>query len=121
MNINDIIYIGSFALFLTGAYLFFRSQRKRTAHRLMLAGILVDFFATVIPHSGFKSVAINVGSSLSIVSAMALAVLVWLLFLVSIFVRVTQQHTYYCRMLILIIILWFVDLVLFLYAVYRLY
>lgn len=121
MGLGDIIYFAAYGIFLTGAFLFFRSSRKTTAHRMMTAGVLVDFFATVMPHSGFKSVAINVGSSATIISAMGLAAMVWLLFLASLFIRATQKNHYYYRMILSIIVLWFLNLVLFLHGVYRQY
>jgi len=84
----------------------------------MVAGVLIDFFATVIPHAGFKSLAINIGASAAIISGISLGVIVWTLFLAAVFVRLMGRIPLFCAMVAIIKVVWFIDLMLFMHGVY---
>ncbi len=85
----------------------------------MTGGVVLDFFATVIPSYGIKSLAIGIGSSMTIIAAIALGVVVWCLFLATVFLRLVEKHALSCVLVTVMTIAWFVDLVLFINGVYR--
>jgi hypothetical protein len=85
----------------------------------MVIGVLIDFFATVIPNTGFKSFAINIGASPPIMSGIIIGIFVWLLFLVSIFIRLMEKASMFYFIITLIKVLWFIDIILFMYGVYN--
>lgn len=118
MPAQDFVYFIAYGLFLVGASLTLRRARPRASLWLMVAGVLLDFFATILPNAGFKSLAIGIGSSPAIVSGIALDVLVWTAFLAGVFVRLMGRQTLYYSIIVVIKIMWFVDLVLLLYGVY---
>ena len=86
----------------------------------MVAGVLIDFFATVLPNTGFKSLAIGIGDSAPIIWGITLGVLVWTLFLVAVFIRLMERMTLFYFTIALIKVVWFIDLILFMYGVYTL-
>ena len=118
MSRFDAIYFIAFAVFLAGAGASQRTLHRRRALWVMVAGVLLDFFATIMPAPGFKSLAINIGSNRYIMAGIMLGVVVWCLFLVAVFVRLMNQPVRYARMLSAIKIIWFVDLALLLQGVY---
>lgn len=115
----DSLYLAAFCIFLIGASLTLREISPPYSLWIMVGGVLIDFFATVIPNRGFKSMAIGIGSSAEIVSGIVLGVLVWTIFLAAIFVRIRGNQSFFCTIIALIKLLWFVDLVLFFYGVYN--
>jgi len=119
MPVFDIICFAAFCVFLVGASLHSRGIRQTRALWFMVAGILTDFFTTILPNSGCKSLAIGIGSNPEIVAAIVLGVLVWTLFLAAVFVRIMGKTALFHGMITLIKVIWFVDLVLFVYGVYH--
>jgi len=118
MSALDSIYFVAYALFLAGASLTLRRIRPGASLWVMVAGVVIDFFATVIPCAGFKSLAIGIGSSPAIVSAISLGVGIWTAFLAAVFIRLMGRQALFHTILIFIKIFWFIDLVLFMYGVY---
>ena len=117
---TNSIYFFAYGLFLTGVFLGLKKHNRLTALWIMVCGVVLDFFATVIPCSGFKSLAINIGGSGIIVSGIALGVLVWVLFLVAFFVRLMEKQRLFSRMITIIAIAWCADLAVLLYGIYSL-
>lgn len=119
MPVFDIISFAAFCIFLIGASLHFRGLRQTRALWCMVTGVLMDFFATILPNPGCKSLAIGIGSSPEIIAAIVLGVLVWTLFLAAVFVRLMGKTALFNRVITLIKVIWFIDLVLFMYGVYH--
>ena len=120
MSLNDTIYFISFSAFLAGMSLYFQGVKKSTSFWVMTVSVLVDFFATIIPNNGFKSLSINIGSSAMIMSAISLGILVWVLFLVAVFVKVMEKYFLFNILITIISVLWFIDIILYMYGVYTL-
>ncbi len=120
MPLNDIIYFISFAAFLIGMSLNFRDIKKRPCFWIMTISILADFFATILPNNGFKSMSINVGSSAMIMSAISLGIFVWILFLIAVSVRVMEKYDLFNTLITAVSVLWFLDIILYMYGVYTL-
>jgi len=119
MVLYDWVCCITYVCFLCGAAGYFRNHAPARSLWIMAASVTVDFFATVIPNSGCKSLAINIGASLEIIAAITLGAFVWLLFLGAVFVRLMGKPTLFFVFISSIKILWFVDLVLFFHGVVR--
>jgi hypothetical protein len=120
MSFYDTLYIAGYVLFLWGAGLACRGRRQKYALWIMGAGMLVNFFGTVIPNPGFQSLAIGVGSNAAIVCAISLGVAVWAAFLAAVFVRLMGRKELFFYLIVCIKICWLADLILFIYGVYAL-
>ena len=120
MSPYDVIYIVGYILFLSGAALACRGLRQKHALWIMGAGMMVNFFGTVIPNPGFQSLAIGVGSNAAIVWAISLGVAVWAAFLTAVFVRLMGRKKLFFYLIVCIKICWLADLILFIYGVYAL-
>lgn len=118
MVLLDGMYFVAYGAFLLGAAFYVRNIGESRAYWIMAVAVALDFFATVIPSYGFKSVAIGIGSSVTIITAIALGVVVWCLFLGVVFLRLVGKHALSSALLTVITIAWFIDLVLFLKGVY---
>ncbi|MCX8043079.1 MAG: hypothetical protein N3B18_03025 [Desulfobacterota bacterium] len=117
----DGVYCAAYIMFLTGAACAFSGWIPAGSLWLMAGGITVDFFATVIPNSGCKSLAINIGTHPLIIVAISICVMVWLLFLGAVFVHLMGRSAHFFVMIVITKVLWFLDLVLFFYGVYALH
>jgi hypothetical protein len=120
MSPYDILYIVAYALFLCGASLACRGVWQKQALWIMGAGMLINFFGTVIPNPGFQSLAIGIGSNAAIVWAIALGVAVWAVFLAAVFVRLMGRRELFFSLIVGIKLCWLADLILFIYGVYAL-
>ena len=119
MPLVDGIYFLAFGLFLVGSSLHLRGVASRPALWLMAFSVVLDFYATIIPSSGFKSLAINIGAHLAIITGITLEISVWCLFLAAVFVRLMGKQPLFYRAITAIKILWFISLVAFMYGVYK--
>jgi hypothetical protein len=119
MPINDLTYFIAFCVFLIGTYLHFRGIKPKYSLWVMAAGVLIDYFATILPNTGFKSLAINIGTSVTIVLGATLGVLVWTLFLAAVFVRLMGRLTLFYVIIVAIKVMWFLNIVFYLYGVYH--
>lgn len=115
---QDIVYFTAYVIFLVGSSLTLRQIRPVVSLWVMVTGVLIDFFATILPNAGFKSLAIGIGSSPEILAGITLGVLVWTVFLAAVFVRLMGRQSLYYSIIVAIKIMWFVDLVLLMYGVY---
>ena len=120
MLVNDIVYFIAFCIFLIGASLYLRGIKDKYSLWIMVVGVLIDFFATILPNTGFKSLAIGIESSAELISGIILGVLVWTLFLGAVFVRLMGKQSLFYIMITVIKIAWFIDLVLVMHGVYNL-
>lgn len=120
MPLTDSIYFIAFGLFLIGASLHLRGIAGRPALWLMALSVVLDFYATIIPSDGFKSLAINIGASLAIITGITLEITVWCLFLAAVFVRLMGKQPMFYWAITVIKVLWFISLVSFMYGVYKL-
>ena len=119
MPINDLTYFIAFCVFLIGTYLHFRGIKPKYSLWVMAAGVLIDYFATILPNTGFKSLAINIGTSVTIVLGATLGVLVWTLFLAAVFVRLMGRLTLFYVIIVALKVMWFLNIVFYLYGVYH--
>jgi len=120
MPIYDLIYFIAFCIFLVGSSLNLRGIKFRFSLWIMVIAVLIDFFATVIPNTGFKSLSINIGVSFPIITGTILGVIVWILFLAAVFVRLMGKMPLFYVIITVIKVVWFVELISFLYGVYNL-
>lgn len=119
MPLQDASYAIAYIVFLFGAAGTMRSSKARTPLWVMCCGITIDFFATVVPWSGTKSLAINVGANPQIVAAIVLGFVPWAGFLLALVARLMGKTPLFHGLLVLIEATWFVDLVLFVIGVYQ--
>lgn len=119
MSFFDGLCCVAYVLFLLGEAQSFRGSAPSTSLWVMVFAVTADFFTTVVPNPGCKSVAINIGSSPEIITAIVLCVVAWLTFLGAVFVRLMGRMTLFFVLLVATKLLWFVDLVLFFYGVYN--
>lgn len=117
MSFFDSLCYVAYVLFLLAAAHNFRVTASRISLWVMGAAVTADFFTTVVPNPGCKSLAINIGSSSEIITAIVLCVVVWLTFLGAVFVRLMGRTKLFFALLVATKLLWFVDLVLFFFGV----
>ena len=116
----DIVYFIAFCIFLTGASLSFRGIKEKYSLWIMATGVLIDFFATILPSTGFKSLAIGIEGSAELITGIILEVLVWNLFLGAVFVRLMGKFSFFYIIITVIKVSWFIDLILIIHGVYGL-
>ncbi len=121
MPVTDSIYFIAFCIFLFGAALHLRGIKKSYTLWVMSLGVIIDFYATIIPSDGFKSLAINIGASTAILTGITLEIIVWCLFLAAVFIRLMGRFPLFYFMITVIKVLWFIDLISFIYGVYPAY
>lgn len=119
MSLFDGLCCVAYVLFLLGEAQNFWGSVPAKSLWVMVLAVTTDFFITVVPNPGCKSLAINIGSSPEIITAIVLCVVVWLTFLGAVFVRLMGRMTLFFVLLVATKLLWFVDLVLFFYGVYN--
>lgn len=119
MPLQDVTYAVAYAVFLIGVAGTLRTRGARAPLWIMCCGITIDFFATVVPWSGTKSLAINVGANPLIVAAIVLGFVPWAGFLLALVARLMGKTSLFCGLLVLTEAAWFVDLVLFVAGVYQ--
>ncbi len=111
------VYFFALGLFIAGTILHMSGRYMRTALWLMTAGVIIDFFATVLPHTGFKSLVIGIDFSASIVCGIFLGVSTWVIFLSALFVRLSGRTRLFHRLIIAIAVIWSLNLALCLYGI----
>ncbi len=114
----DSVYFIAFVIFLIGAGLSLRGIKPRGSMGVMIFGVLIDFFASVLPNSGFKSLAIGIGNNPAIITGITLGIVIWALFLAAVFVRLMDKTAFFFVLIGLIKVVWFVDIMFFMYGVY---
>ncbi len=116
----DSIYFIAYGLFLTGAAMCLRGYSPAASLWIMATGVLLDFFGAVLPYPGLKSLAIAITGNMPIIMGITLDVVVWIFFLGALFVRLLQhKQAIFFRLITIIKIVWFADLMLFFHGVYN--
>jgi hypothetical protein len=116
---NDIEYMIAYCIFLIGASISFQNNAPRSALITMSAGIALDFLASVLPVMKVKSLAIDIPSNPAIAGGIILGIVIWILFLASIFVWTIKKTSLFHILITVIEVLWFLSLMLFLYGIYK--
>ena len=116
---GDFIYLIAYCLFLIGAANSFQNNVPQSSIWTMSVAVLIDFLGSVLPVMRVKSLAINLPGNPAITAAIFLGILVWLLFLFSLFVWKIKKIRLFHFIILSIEIIWFIDYVLLLYGVYK--
>jgi hypothetical protein len=116
---GDFIYLIAYCLFLIGAANSFQNNVPQSSIWTMSVAVVIDFLGSVLPVMRVKSLAINLPGNPAITAAIFLGILVWLLFLFSLFVWKIKKIRLFHFIILSIEIIWFIDYVLLLYGVYK--
>ena len=116
---GDFIYIIAYCLFLIGAANSFQNNVPQSSIWTMSVAVVIDFLGSVLPVMRVKSLAINLPGNPAITAAIFLGILVWLLFLFSLFVWKIKKIRLFHFIILSIEVIWFIDYVLLLYGVYK--
>ena len=116
---GDFIYIIAYCLFLIGAANSFQNNIPQSSIWTMSVAVVIDFLGSVLPVMRVKSLAINLPGNPAITAAIFLGILVWLLFLFSLFAWKINKIRLFHFIILSIEVIWFIDYVLLLYGVYK--
>jgi hypothetical protein len=116
---GDFIYIIAYCLFLIGAANSFQNNVPQSSIWTMSVAVVIDFLGSVLPVMRVKSLAINLPGNPAITAAIFLGILVWLLFLFSLFAWKIKKIRLFHFIILSIEVIWFIDYVLLLYGVYK--
>ena len=116
---GDFIYLIAYCLFLIGAANSFQNNVPQSSIWTMSVAVAIDFLGSVLPVMRVKSLAINLPGNPAITAAIFLGILVWLLFLFSLFVWKIKKIRLFHFIILSIEVIWFIDYVLLLYGVYK--
>jgi len=116
---GDSIFVLTYCLFLTGAAWSFQSNAHASSIWVMSAAMFIDFLASVLPVMNLKSIIINLPPNMIITAAILLGILVWLLFLFSLFAWKIKKIRLFHFLILEIQIIWFIDIILLLYGTYK--
>ena len=116
---GDFIYIIAYCLFLIGAANSFQNNVPQSSIWTMSVAVVIDFLGSVLPVMRVKSLAINLPGNPAITAAIFLGILVWLLFLFSLFAWKINKIRLFHFIILSIEVVWFIDYVLLLYGVYK--
>jgi hypothetical protein len=116
---GDFIYIIAYCLFLIGAANSFQNNIPQSSIWTMSVAVVIDFLGSVLPVMRVKSLAINLPGNPAITAAIFLGILVWLLFLFSLFAWKIKKIRLFHFIILSIEVIWFIDYVLLLYGVYK--
>jgi len=110
----------AYSLFLAGAALSFKTGGSRNARLMMSAAVLLDMLMAILPSLGFLPPLTHPGArNILVLSGVMLGLLVWVLFAVALFLYRKHRNELYHTAILAVEILWFVDVMLFFYGVYR--
>jgi hypothetical protein len=116
---SELLSIFAYCLFLAGAARSFQSGGSRTARLIMSAAVLLDMLIAILPSLGLVPPSTHpVSRNLLVMSGVLLGLFVWVLFAVALFLYRKHRQELYHTLILAIEILWFVDVMLFLYGVY---
>jgi hypothetical protein len=116
----ELLSIIAYCLFLAGAARSFKTGGSRNARLMMSAAILLDIAMAALPSLGILPPLTHHGSrNLVVMSGVLLGFFVWVLFAVALFLHRQHRLEPYHTAILAVEILWFVDVMLFLYGVYR--
>ncbi len=116
---GDFIYLIAYCLFLIGAANSFQNNVPQSSIWTMSVAVVIDFLGSVLPVMRVKSLAINLPGNPAITAAIFLGILVWLLFLFSLFIWKIKKIRLFHFIILSIEVIWFIDYVLLLYGVYK--
>jgi hypothetical protein len=116
---GDFIYLIAYCLFLIGAANSFQNNVPQSSIWTMSVAVVIDFLGSVLPVMRVKSLAINLPGNPAITAAIFLGILVWLLFLFSLFAWKIKKIRLFHFIILSIEVIWFIDYVLLLYGVYK--
>jgi len=116
---GDFIYLIAYCIFLIGAANSFQNNVPQSSIWTMSVAVVIDFLGSVLPVMRVKSLAINLPGNPAITAAIFLGILVWLLFLFSLFVWKIKKIRLFHFIILSIEVIWFIDYVLLLYGVYK--
>jgi hypothetical protein len=116
---GDFVYLIAYCIFLVGAANSFQNNVPQSSIWTMSVAVLIDFLGSVLPVMRVKSLAINLPGNPAITAAIFLGILVWLLFLFSLFFWKINKIRLFHFIILAIEVIWFIDYVLLLYGVYK--
>ncbi|NTW52650.1 MAG: hypothetical protein HGB22_08685 [Chlorobiaceae bacterium] len=115
---SELLSIIAYCLFLAGAALSFQSGGSQSARLMMSAAVVLDMLMALLPSLGILPPMSHPGVNKSLVMCgVFLGLLVWILFAIALFLHHHPEP--YNALILAVEILWFVDLMVFLYAVHR--
>ena len=116
---GDFVYLIAYCIFLIGAANSFQNNVPQSSIWTMSVAVVIDFLGSVLPVMRVKSLAINLPGNPAITAAIFLGILVWLLFLFSLFIWKIKKIRLFHFIILSIEVIWFIDYVLLLYGVYK--
>jgi hypothetical protein len=120
ITLSELLSIIAYCLFLAGAALSFKTGGSRNARLMMSAAVLLDMVMAALPSLGILPPLTHHGSrNLVVMSGVLLGLFVWVLFAAALYLFRQHRHELYHSVILAIEILWFVDVMLFYYGVYR--
>ncbi len=120
MELNQILYIIAFAIFMAGAARSFRDNGSSGSVWVMSSGVMLDFLVSILPVLGVKSLSANLpGTNAVIMFAIIFGFVVWLTFLVALAARAKGNKPLFHLLIAVTEISWFIDFISFLYGMYK--
>lgn len=119
-SISELLPIIAYCLFLAGAARSFRTGGSLHARLMMCTAILLDMLAAFLPSLGILPHAVYPENRNAVVmTGVLLGFIVWVLFAVALFFYRKHRHEYYHSVILAVEMIWFIDVMVFFYGVYR--
>ncbi|NTU57690.1 MAG: hypothetical protein HGB00_02020 [Chlorobiaceae bacterium] len=120
ITLSEVLSIIAYCLFLAGAARSFQGGGSRVSLMVMSAGVLLDMVTAVLPSLGIlPPMAHTANHKLVVMYGVMLGFLVWVLFGVALLLHRQHRQGWYHQVILVVEILWFIDVMVFLYGVYR--
>ncbi len=120
MELNQILYIVAYCIFMAGAARSFRDNGSTLSVWIMSGGVLLDFLMSILPVLGVKALSSDLkGKNGVIIFAIAFGFAVWSLYIVALVVRKKGSRPLFHALIAVVEIAWFIDFISFLYGMYK--
>ncbi|NTU96871.1 MAG: hypothetical protein HGA62_03545 [Chlorobiaceae bacterium] len=116
---SELLVIAAYSLFLAGSARSFRTGGALASRLVMSVAVLLDMLAALLPSIGLQAPLPIPDERKPLISAAVLAgVFVWILFGTALAVYSAKRPGRYHALVLVIEIVWFLDLIMFLYGAY---
>jgi hypothetical protein len=116
---SEQLVIVAYSLFLAGSARSFRTEGDISSRLVMTLAVLLDMLAALLPSIGLQDQMPLTEERKPLISAAVMAgVFVWVLFGTSLAVYSPKRLGWYHALLLVIEIVWFIDVMMFMYGAY---
>jgi len=116
---SELLVIVAYGLFLAGSARSFRTGGDRSSRLIMTAAVLLDMLAAFLPSIGLQAPLPLAEERKPLVAAAVLTgVMVWVLFGTCLALYFAKRPGWYHALVLVIEIVWFIDVMMFMYGAY---